>query len=255
MNRDGTAILGVIGHFEKLIAGEGNIGAVACYQEMALFVVPLGASHDVNEFLVYLIEQVKALLLSFCAAAVTVPQGIPAPLLIEGLKHQLFGILGEAVAYLCPDALILVHTFVLVLGEFLPPAAVPVDVEDDVHIRIYCPAHDLICSVHKLRAYVVVPCHKVRPCHRHTQGVKPRCLVALYHILGDDGAAPGGLVASDIGAVYPAAAAFKGVAKVYAQPHVRDYLLSGLFAESSRICAAAAGADSCRCRKPQRQNT
>ena len=189
---------------------------------MALGIVAAGGADDVHKGLVDLIDQGIGFRLALCSAP-AVPQALPAQFFVLGLEYQIVVIIGKGIADLCPDPLVLLHTVFLVRGEVRQPAAVIVQIEDDIQTAVSRPVHHFL---HRRKIAVtdgvVIP-HQIGPRHRNTKSVESGVSVALDHLLGNHRTAPGGLIGfrravAPLGD--PVAAGFIGIAQVDADAHI-----------------------------------
>ena len=94
-------------------------------------------------------------------------------------------------AYLRPHGFVHIHRLLahrlVRSAEHSPPAAVPVVVDDDVHVRIQRPVDHLVNTVHKPAVDGVVAAlkvHAVSPGYRNAYRVESGVLHTLDHFLG-----------------------------------------------------------------------
>ena len=150
MNRYSAAVCGISRHFEQGIAGEVDRGVISRNEQVTLCVIAARISHDIHKALVHLIDIAEALSLAVGTAAPLVPDVVPAQLLVLGLKNELVAVVLELVADLSPDGIVFFHNVVVVGRELFQPAAVPVQVHDNVEISVQRPVRDLFYSCHIL---------------------------------------------------------------------------------------------------------
>ena len=224
-----TASRRIVGHLEQAVTGQFHISVIAGNEQVSLRIVAAGGTDNVHKRLVDLIDQIIGVRLAL-GAAPAVPKAFPAQFFILRFKNQIVAVVGECIADLCPDPLVLLHAVFLVRGEVRQPAAVIVQIENDIQSAVYCPVHHFLHRRKVLVADGVVILHHIRPRHRYTEGVKAGICVTLDHLLGNHRTAPRGFIGFRCAVPPlgdPVAARFVGVSQIDANAHVLDQLGSG----------------------------
>ena len=249
-------VLVVLRHFKSFVAGLSDVGVVARDEQRSVGVISAGISYKVSESLVYFVEHLVRLVLRnifFPAAA----------LFVERLENKMLVEVLEFVSYLFPHSGVALHSLVLIGSEGLsPPAAVPVDIYDNVQIGVYRPLSNFLNSVESVLVDSVcsVALFKgIRPSHWYSDRAEALVSHALYHCLSYLRTAPACFKSSLVSpASYSCfnAAGLESVSEVYAYAHVFDYIShSHLF---SACCGsrnrAAYACRYCRCRESRERS-